>query len=98
MTWFTLLFQVGLRYKGDDNAVGAQTGRRGGAGPVRGLLGGKDPTGRFCLPVSDRKGAAVLVPSAFWLLREGCLGPSRCRPGRCRAVDPQHSPSSRSLL
>src|SRR6516165_9261393 len=26
---------------------GAQTGRRGGAGPVGGLLGGKDPTGRF---------------------------------------------------
>src|SRR5262245_10212059 len=26
---------------------GAQTGRRGGVGPVRGLLGGKDPTGRF---------------------------------------------------
>src|SRR5438046_520706 len=25
----------------------AQTERRGGAGPVRGLLGGKDPTGRF---------------------------------------------------
>jgi hypothetical protein len=27
---------------------GAQTERRGGAGPVRGLLGGKDLTGRFC--------------------------------------------------
>src|SRR5687768_1742437 len=27
--------------------LGAQTGRRGGAGPVGGLLGGKDPTGRF---------------------------------------------------
>src|SRR5262245_31481026 len=26
---------------------GAQTGRRGGAGPAGGLLGGKDPTGRF---------------------------------------------------
>src|SRR5262245_36440497 len=32
---------------GGDNASGAQTERRGGAGPVRGLLGGKDPTGRF---------------------------------------------------
>ena len=31
----------------DDNAAGAQTERRGGAGPVRGLLGGKGPTGRF---------------------------------------------------
>ena len=28
-------------------APGAQTGRRGGAGPVGGLLGGKDPTGRL---------------------------------------------------
>jgi hypothetical protein len=26
---------------------GAQTERRGGAGPVRGLLGGKDLTGHF---------------------------------------------------
>jgi len=26
---------------------GAQTERRGGAGPVRGLLGSKDPIGRF---------------------------------------------------
>src|SRR5262249_52436673 len=30
-----------------DIVPGAQTERRGGAGPVRGLLGGKDPTGRF---------------------------------------------------
>jgi hypothetical protein len=29
--------------------AGAQTERRGGAGPVRGLLGGKDPTRRFSL-------------------------------------------------
>ena len=28
-------------------ALSAQTERRGGAGPVGGLLGGKDPTGRF---------------------------------------------------
>src|SRR5215218_3188716 len=27
--------------------LGAQAGRRGGAGPVGGLLGGQDPTGRF---------------------------------------------------
>ena len=32
---------------GSDNASGAQTERRGGAGPVGGLLGGKDPTGRL---------------------------------------------------
>jgi hypothetical protein len=30
-----------------DIAASAQTERRGGAGPVRGLLGGKDLTGRF---------------------------------------------------
>src|SRR5262245_21682912 len=29
-----------------DNAAGAQTGRRGGAGPAGGLLGGQDPAGR----------------------------------------------------
>jgi hypothetical protein len=27
--------------------LGAQTGRRGGAGPAGGSLGGKDPTGRL---------------------------------------------------
>src|SRR5262245_51539890 len=42
-----LLGKTGLRYKGNSIAAGAQTERRGGAGPVRGLLGGKDPTGRF---------------------------------------------------
>src|SRR4029453_18460451 len=36
----------GLRFN-ESNAPGAQTERRGGAGPVRGLLGGKDPTGRL---------------------------------------------------
>jgi hypothetical protein len=29
---------------------GAQTERRGGAGPAGGLLGGKDPAGRFVCP------------------------------------------------
>ena len=33
--------------EGKDIASGAQTERRGGAGPVGGLLGGKDPTGRI---------------------------------------------------
>src|SRR5262245_62102507 len=37
----------GLRYNRRDSATGAQTGRRGGAGPAGGWLGGKDPTGRF---------------------------------------------------
>src|SRR5262245_24974125 len=42
-----LLFEHGLHYNKGDNASGTQTERRGGAGPVRGLLGGKDLTGRF---------------------------------------------------
>jgi hypothetical protein len=42
-----LHFENGLRYNGDGDLSGAQTERRGGAGPVRGLLGGKDLTGRF---------------------------------------------------
>jgi hypothetical protein len=40
-------FQVGLRHNEKAIVPGAQTERRGGAGPARGLLGGKDPTGRF---------------------------------------------------
>jgi hypothetical protein len=35
--------------QGKDIVPGAQTERRGGAGPVRGLLGGKDLTGHFSL-------------------------------------------------
>jgi hypothetical protein len=37
----------GLQYNGSGDHSGAQTERRGGAGPVRGLLGGKDPTSRI---------------------------------------------------
>jgi hypothetical protein len=44
-----LLSATGLRYNDKAIAAGAQTERRGGAGPVRGLLGGKDLTGRFSL-------------------------------------------------
>src|SRR5436190_24344522 len=40
-------FAGGLRYNENVIAVGAQTVRRGDAWPVRGLLGGKDLTGRF---------------------------------------------------
>ena len=42
-----LLHGNGLLYYGSGDHSGAQTERRGGAGPVGGLLGGKDPTGRF---------------------------------------------------
>jgi hypothetical protein len=37
-----------------DIVPGAQTERRGGAGPVGGLLGGKDPTGRFVCRHAER--------------------------------------------
>jgi hypothetical protein len=37
----------GLPYNGGGDLSGAQTERRGGAGPVGGLLGGKDPAGRL---------------------------------------------------
>src|SRR5262249_47925509 len=39
--------RCGLRYHARVTIPGAQTERRGGAGPVGGLLGGKDPAGRF---------------------------------------------------
>jgi hypothetical protein len=42
-----LLRERGLLYNGAGDHSGAQTERRGGAGPVGGLLAGKDPTGRF---------------------------------------------------
>jgi len=39
--------ESGLLYNGSGDPSGAQTERRAGAGPVGGLLGGKDPAGRF---------------------------------------------------
>src|SRR5262249_16613712 len=36
-----ILSESGLRFNGNGTLPGAQTERRGGAGPVRGLLGGK---------------------------------------------------------
>jgi len=49
---------------------GAQTERRGGAGPVRGLLGGKDLTGRFSRRVISRNRSAIFRPrgGSFFLL------------------------------
>src|SRR5207249_2422607 len=52
-----------------DIAAGAQTERRGGAGPVRGLLGSKDLTGRFVSrPLSVLRGTddATLTTSYFF--------------------------------
>src|SRR5262249_29476531 len=62
-----------------DIVPGAQTERRGGAGPVGGLLGGKGPTGRF----SER--ARELDA------RGGCIhlgDQPRDRPVQAAAVDP----------
>jgi hypothetical protein len=42
-----LLSRSGRRYVDSGSRPGAMTERRGGAGPVRGLLGGKTLTGRF---------------------------------------------------
>src|SRR5262245_38157471 len=49
---------------------GAQTGRRGGAGPAGGLLGGQDPAGRFLR--SPPLAAAAGWPAANPRL---CIGP-----------------------
>ena len=60
---------VGNPIQWRDIAAGAQTERRGGAGPVRGLLGGKDLTGRFSWGI--RYGGRTIVanrPTTSWLL------------------------------
>jgi hypothetical protein len=43
---------------------GAQTERRGGAGPVRGLLGGKDLTGHSYLQPELSKHVVLSVPKS----------------------------------
>src|SRR5262249_35742328 len=48
--WQRLLGETGLRYHGNTVVPGAQTERRGGAGPAGGSLGGKDPSGRLSSP------------------------------------------------
>ena len=50
---------------------GAQTERRGGAGPVGGLLGGKDPTGRFLLFSFAFAHSGWLIPDASVRLKPG---------------------------
>src|SRR5207302_1301146 len=57
-----LLLKAVRDNNGDGDHSGAQTERRGGAGPVRGLLGGKDLTGRF-LPNSLRVVGRFFKPS-----------------------------------
>ncbi|HEY7154170.1 MAG TPA: hypothetical protein VH575_09470 [Gemmataceae bacterium] len=53
-----------LPYNGDGDPSSAQTERRGHAGPVRGLLGGKDLTGRFL------HASHVKSPSGLWTSRD----------------------------
>ena len=60
---------VGNPIQWRDIAAGAQTERRGGAGPVRSLLGGKDLTGRFCyFSLSVLDGFANRPTTSFLLL------------------------------
>src|SRR5260370_8187436 len=59
--------------------AGAQTERRGGAGPVRGLLGGKDLTGRLRLPLPEsgdkgQKCRTLLRVSRLWLISHSSGG------------------------
>src|SRR5262249_21811212 len=50
--------RCGLRYHARDTIPGAQTERRGGAGPEGGpFLGGKDPSGRLALRLNGWKPA-----------------------------------------
>ena len=74
-----LHFEKGLRYHGDGDPSGAQTERRGGAGPVRGLLGGKDPTGRFFRgsQVSSQPSPRPLADRHFVLVRLATIGHTR---------------------
>jgi hypothetical protein len=50
-----LLSRTGLRYNETATVAGAQTERRGGAGPVRGLLGGKTSPAALLEPQRHRE-------------------------------------------
>jgi hypothetical protein len=50
---------AGLPDNGDGDPCGVQTERRGHAGLVRGLLGGKDLTGRFLHPSHVKRPSAT---------------------------------------
>src|SRR5262245_34176975 len=64
---------LGLRDGGDGNRAGAQTERRGGAGPVRGLLGRKVLTGH--LGSSEALDATSVL--AFCLSKPGTIAVGR---------------------
>jgi hypothetical protein len=72
--------KAGLRYDETNNASGAQTERRGDAGPVRGLLGGKaSPAALFSLlGVLACLASPCSAPSAHLVVeKSGCIGTSR---------------------
>src|SRR5262245_18593409 len=58
---------------------GAQTGRRGGARPAGGLLGGKDPTGRFHQPPHGQSSFRIVPRPRFLVNSELLLLPNRSR-------------------
>src|SRR5262245_51611492 len=58
--------------------LGAQTERRGGAGPVRGLLGGKDPAGRILKP-RDQSSFRINPVPRFLVKSELLLLPNKSR-------------------
>ena len=65
MTCYSLLFQVGLRYNEKANDPGAQTERRGEAGPVSVLLRGWDSPAAFFLGLVSPQ----VRPWRVWLTR-----------------------------
>src|SRR5262249_2151883 len=60
----SLLFQIGLPSK-IAPWFSARRSSAGGAGPVGGSLGGKDPTGRFADPRVPPTGTRFLLPFDF---------------------------------
>ena len=67
-----MLLKAGLPYNNDGDLSSAQTERRGYAGPVRGLLGGKDLTGRFLHPSN------VNSPSGLWTSQDHFVSVEPC--------------------
>src|SRR5262249_16476476 len=83
-----LPFEGGLRYTEGDIVSGAQTERRGGARPGGGLLGGRDPTGRFSLcssrtVFSNSPTSSFLSHPTTPQLPPGSVGVPRCSAGSC---------------
>src|SRR5262249_5547770 len=71
-----LLRDCGLLWNGGGDPSGAQTGRRGGARPGAGLLGGKDPTGHL-LQSGDQSSFRIVPMPRFLVISELPLLPNR---------------------